>query len=93
MTIDERLEKIERLIILQTKNVYNVRELSWVLGITEGRVRHLMQENEFPYYKVGNRTYFKKEEIEAWMTRNRFESRDEIEARAATYCTINPLKR
>lgn len=92
MTIDERLEKIERLIILQTKNVYNVRELSWVLGITEGRVRHLMQESEFPYYKVGNRTYFKKEEIEAWMTRNRFESRDEIETRAATYCTINPLK-
>lgn len=93
MTIDERLEKIERLIILQTKNVYNVRELSWVLGITEDRVRHLMQESEFPYYKVGNRTYFKKEEIEAWMTRKRFESRDEIEARAATYCTINPLKR
>ena len=92
MTIDERLEKIERLIILQTKTVYNVRELSWVLGITEDRVRHLMLEGEFPYYKVGNRTYFKKEEIESWMTKRRFDSRDEIEAKAATYCTTKPLK-
>lgn len=92
MTIDERLEKIERLIILQTKTVYNVKELSWVLGVTEDRVRHLMLEGEFPYYKVGSRSFFKKEEIEAWMTKRRFDSRDEIEAQAATYCTTHQLK-
>lgn len=74
------------------KNVWNVSELALVLGISESRVRHMAAEQVIPNYKQNGSLYFKRDEIEAWQTRHRRASVDEINAQAATYCATRRMK-
>lgn len=63
MSTDERLERIERLILMSSKNALNTKEVAIMLDISESRVRHLVNEKSLPYYtreqnlfqKIGNR--------------------------------------
>ena len=41
MGVEERLERIERLLLLGSKEVLNTSEIALLLGISESRVRHL----------------------------------------------------
>ena len=85
MSTDERLARIERMIIMSSKNALNTKEVAIMLDISESRVRHLIMEKSIPYYKQGKKTYFKKSEIEDWMLHNRYETTAEIESKASTY--------
>ena len=53
MSTDERLERIERLILMSSKNALNTKEVAIMLDISESRVRHLVNEKSLPYYKQG----------------------------------------
>lgn len=85
MSTDERLARIERMIIMSSKNALNTKEVAIMLDISESRVRHLIMEKSIPYYKQGKKTYFKKSEIEDWMLHTRYETKAEIESKASTY--------
>lgn len=85
MSTDERLARIERMIIMSSKNALNTKEVAIMLDISESRVRHLIMEKSIPYYKQGKKTYFKKSEIEDWMLQTRYETKAEIESKASTY--------
>lgn len=85
MSTDERLARIERMIIMSSKNALNTKEVAIMLDISESRVRHLIMEKSIPYYKQGKKTYFKKSEIEDWMLHTRYETNAEIESKASTY--------
>ena len=65
MGVEERLERIERLLLLGSKEVLNTSEIALLLGISESRVRHLTSAKKIPHYKQGNKIYFRKKEIEA----------------------------
>lgn len=84
-TIDERLERIERLLMLNTKEVLNTEELCTMLGYTADYVRHLVHDRKIPHYKKGSRVYFKKSEIEAWQLERRVPTTDETERMADDY--------
>ena len=88
MSADERLARIERLILIQSKEALTVSEVSLMLGLSESRVRHLTSEKELPYYKKGKNTYFKKSEIEKWMLSERVPTNSEIRSQATTHCII-----
>lgn len=75
------------------KNVLSVKDLALLLGISESRVRHLAAEQVVPTYKQNGSLFFKREEIEAWQTKNRTASRDEIMSEAATYCATSRLNK
>lgn len=46
-----------------------------------------------PHYKpTGKTCYFKRTEVEAWMTENRVATSEELDDRALAYCMKNPLK-
>lgn len=45
-----------------------------------------------PTYKQNDSLYFKREEIEAWQTRHRTASKDEINSQASTYCATRRIK-
>lgn len=92
MSIEERLERLERILILSSKEALNASECALMLGITEGRVRHLACEKAIPYYKQGKSLYFRKSEIEDWMLKHRVLTKEETEAEAATYCALNKKK-
>lgn len=67
------------------KNVWNIDELAGYLQLSADRCSRLAKERAFPSYKQNGRYYFKREEIEAWLTSNRVSSTDETNSLAALY--------
>lgn len=89
MGVEERLERIERLLLLGSKEVLNTSEIALLLGISESRVRHLTCAKKIPHYKQGNKIYFRKKEIEAWQLQSRVPTDDEIRSRGTTYAVTH----
>ena len=89
MGVEERLERIERLLLLGSKEVLNTSEIALLLGISESRVRHLTNAKKIPHYKQGNKVYFRKKEIEAWQLQSRVPTYDEIRSRGTTYAVTH----
>ena len=85
MNIDERFERIERLLLHQSKEVFNTKEAASFLGISETRLYHLMCEKQIPHYKRSSNNFFKKAELESWMTTRRVPTDDEIKGMTATH--------
>lgn len=92
MSTDERLARIERLILMSAKSALTLKEAALMLDISDSRLRHLISENKLPYYKQGKKTYFKKSDVEAWMLQTRHGSLTEIESRATTYTAIRNME-
>jgi excisionase family DNA binding protein len=90
MGVEERLERIERLVMLGSKTVLDTKEVALMLNLSESRIRHLVSERNIPHYKQGRITYFKKSEIEEWQLRHRIPTNDEIESKAMTYTSTHP---
>lgn len=88
--IEQRLDRMEQLLLIAAKNVLNVEETSLLLGVSPDRLRHLAAHRRIAVHKQGNRLYFSKADIEAYQLANRRASDAEIESRAATYATLNP---
>lgn len=91
--IIQTLADIRRTVTTMMKSVWNVSDLALVLGISESRVRHMAAEHVIPSYKQNGSLYFKREEIEAWLTRNRTPSNAEIASEAATRCATRRISR
>lgn len=90
--LKEAIGEMKRSMIVMMKNVWSVKDLALVLDISESRVRHMASEQVIPTYKQNGSLFFKREEIEAWQTKNRTASRDEINAQASTYCSKRRIK-
>ena len=80
-----KLEKLERMASLTTKNVLNVEDAAELTGLSKSRIYVLCQKNMIPHYKQG-KTYFKRDEVEKWLTSHYQPTRAEIESKAAIYC-------
>lgn len=80
MKIEERLLNLERLIISSMKDVLNTEECAVYLGLSVGRVRHLMSERQIPYYKYNGKAYFNKSEINKCLLQDRIETNEEIKS-------------
>ena len=91
-SIEERLARIERLILIGTKNALNTAEAALMLGITESRVRHLVCEKSIPHYKQNGHTYFDKREVERWLLKRRVPTAEETASEAATYIALKKMK-
>lgn len=87
MSTEDRLARIEQLLLMATKNVLNIKEIAIMLGVSESRVRHLIADKAFLFYKQGSRVFAKKTDVEQWMLNTRYDSAAEIESKASTYCT------
>lgn len=80
----ENEQSARRSMILK-KNVWNVSELALYLGRSADRVSRMAHQRLFPSYRQNGQYYFKREEIEAWLTAHRSESLDELDSRAALH--------
>lgn len=87
--IIERLEKLERLIVnqgLNTKSVLTFNEASEYLGLSHSHLYKLTSADEVPYYKPnGKKLYFKREELDRWLLRNRNVTSQEMHDQTADY--------
>lgn len=91
-SIVERLDRIERALVLNTKNVLDAKDVALILGVKENRIRVLCSQKEIPHYKRGASVFFKRSEIEEWQLRDRVPTHDEIEMLAATHVATRRRK-
>lgn len=84
-----QLARLERLLVIGTKEVLNIEDLSLMTGLSKSRIYALVNERKVPYYKPNGKLYFKKSEIEDWLLQNRVPTQAEVDSQAETYTTIN----
>ncbi len=87
--IQEKLERIEKMLQTQQsiqKQVLNFNEACIYLELSHSHLYKLTSSSAIPHYKPnGKKIYFKKEELDTWLLRNRIDSKDEIEQKAIDY--------
>ncbi len=94
MTLAKRLERIERIIAIGTKEVLNTAELALYLGMSESRLRAITSERTIPHYKNDTgRVSYLKSEIDKWRLGERVKTKEEIDQEAKSYCAKKRLER
>lgn len=79
----EQLQQIQQCLLLQVKQVLNIKEAAIILGMKPDTVRGMVNKHTIPFYKPNrNLLYFRKEELEQWMMQNRTSTDEEIESQA-----------
>lgn len=85
----ERLDEIQKMIESQglyTKEVLNFTDACRYLELSQSHLYKLTSNGIIPFYKPnGKKIYFRRNELDAWLLRNRTDSQDEIDRRAAEY--------
>ena len=81
--IKKQLDRIELYTMLAAKNVLNITEAAFILGMTPQGVRQKVRDREIAAYKPNhNRLYFQKKDLERWMLQNRSRTAEELEQAA-----------
>ncbi|MCM1356465.1 MAG: helix-turn-helix domain-containing protein [Staphylococcus sp.] len=84
--LEQRLQRIELLLVIGSKNVLDTNEVAAMLGVRPDYIRRLASTRAIPHYKKSNRIYFKKTEIEDWQLGTRVPTDIEIASKAAIHC-------
>lgn len=75
---------------LLQKEVLNLNEAGAYLNISASHMYKLTSQKQIPHFcPQGKKLYFRREELDHWLLRNRQDSSDEIETRAANYLLTN----
>ena len=71
-----KLDHLETLALLGAKSVLTMNEARLFTGLAKSSLYKLTANKAIPHYKAdgGKHIYFKKSELEDWMTRNRVSS-------------------
>lgn len=81
-----RLEDIKTLAGLSAKNALVIEDVVLLTGLSKAYLYTLTSTKQIPHYKLGNKVYFNKSEIEQWMLSNKVETVAESEQRAMAHC-------
>ncbi len=85
----KRLDKIERLLESQNlvqKDVLNFNETSEYLELSHSHLYKLTSTRQIPHFcPQGKKLYFNRQELDAWLQRNRLTTTEEIEKEATNY--------
>ena len=95
MTQDELVRlatAIARNMALPQKEVLSIDEAAQYTGLKKSYLYKLTSAKEIPHYKPkGKYCFFRRTELEAWLTANRISSDDELSTAAQTYCMKHPV--
>ncbi len=83
--LSDKLDEIRNLTVLAAKTVLDVQEAALLIGFSEGHLYRLTSNKAIPHYKKGGKLYFRKGELEEWLTENRISTDQEISRKAATH--------
>ena len=85
-TIEDRLERIERITLVAAKPVLELSDAALFTGLSVGHLYRLTSCRRIPHYKRSRKLYFNKKELEEWMLENRVKTEEEIDSDAMTFC-------
>lgn len=92
--IVEKLNTIESLLktILQTENgmsmiteVLNLEQAAEYVSLSKSAIYKKSSERNIPHFKKGKKLYFKRSELDAWLTEQKVDTNAEIEKMAQDY--------
>ena len=78
----ERLDRIEKAAVLGAKNILTVNDLCLLYGMKRSFLYKLTSGREIPFYRRAKTIYFKRDEVEAWLTQSCTESKTELQREA-----------
>lgn len=91
--LNEIAKKIEEQTLLQ-KTLLNFTEACIYLAVSKSYLYKLTSTRQIPHFcPQGKKLYFKREELNDWLQRNRKSSADEIDQLAAEYIIRNSIKK
>lgn len=59
---------------------FDTKQLSNYLNISMGMIRKLIREKDIPYYKIGSKILFEKEDIDLWWEQKKVNSQENKES-------------
>jgi len=82
----QELRKIKDAALLAAKPILTMDDAAAFMGVTKNNLYKLVSARRIPHYKSegGKFTYFKRAELEQWLTAVRVPTNDELESKAAT---------
>lgn len=89
----KRFDRLEQLTLLAAKEVVTLDEVCFLTGLAKSTVYKLTANKAIPHYTNGKHLYFKKSEVEQWLTRNRIGSQLEDEQKAVADYFCNKVKK
>jgi len=89
---DLKITTIQEVAAQPVKQLMNVPETAEYLDISSSKIYKLTSTMEIPHMKLGKLLYFRKEQIDEWLLKNRVKTRAEIEEEANTYVTRRKRK-
>jgi excisionase family DNA binding protein len=88
----DKLNNIESLIKeLKIQNqpapieIMNINQVADYIGVAKSTIYKYTACRMIPHSKQGKKIYFKKSELDEWITKNKVMTQEEIEIKAATY--------
>lgn len=87
--IQEQLDRIERLTLIGAKNTLDINEAAIYTGRSVGYLYRLTSGRAIPHYKQAGKLYFKKSELDEWMTEDRVQTVSQLNTQAETYCATH----
>jgi excisionase family DNA binding protein len=82
-------KQVEIMPVAYSNELMNVQQVAEYLTLSVQTIYGLVHKMEIPNAKLGKRLYFKKSEIEDWISRSRRKTRVEIEQEASKYLLRN----
>ena len=76
------LDRIERLTLLGAKNIFDLDEACLYTGYSRGHLYRLTSGREIPHFKRDRKLYFRKADLDEWLTETRVPTRAETAAEA-----------
>ena len=84
--VTERLERIERIILMGSKEVLDTEELAIYIKRSPARIRTLVSKREIPHYKNDRgHVHFRKAEIDEWLLGWKVHTNDELDTKGKQY--------
>ncbi|MBR6018098.1 MAG: helix-turn-helix domain-containing protein [Paludibacteraceae bacterium] len=84
----QELQEIKAAALLAAKPILTMQDAAAFMGVTKCNLYKLVSAKRIPHYKSqgGKFTYFKRVELEQWLTAVRVPTNEELDTRAATRC-------
>ncbi len=87
--IADRLDRLEALALIGSKNVLDIDEAALYTGFSKGHLYRLTCERRIPHCKRSRKLYFDKAALDAWLTEVSVPTKAQTAAAATTYVAIH----
>lgn len=91
--ISQEQNKLQRLAVILTKSILTLGETAVYLDMSESHIYKKTAQKKIPHFNPGGkRLFFRRDELDQWLLRNRQGTSEEISKRASNYLIQNTNK-